>query len=36
MKMSFDFDEEGDGVELEFEAVKRVKLEEEHRWTTFD
>ena len=28
-----DFDEEGQCVELEFEAVKRVKTGEEHRWT---
>ena len=28
------FDEEGYSVELEFEAIKRVKLGEEHCWIT--
>ena len=30
---SLDFDEEGHGAGLELEAVKRVKLREEHRWS---
>ena len=32
-RCAFDFDEEGHGVELEFEAFRRVKLGEEHCWT---
>ena len=32
-KISFDFDGEGHGVKLDFEAVKRDKKGEEHQWT---
>ena len=32
----FDFDEERDQCELDFEAVKRVKLGEEHCWDTME